>query len=329
MAEFARRLSLALLTGYIFLYFGELVFWATPDREGMQVGPLIVTWMVYSVFGYVFLGVVSLFRVRNPWAVFLAGACFGWYEEGIFVQTTYGSPDTPFPMSISFTALAWHAWLDAFVGWYLVRRALAAGRLLHVIALALVIGLFFGYWSIFWWNEPPAAMHALLAANRTDVLLVRFAMYAFTATGILIVSYALFNRLASCSFQPSRVEWSLLGFVTIAYYALITVPNAPRALWVLPPLLGITLIALECNRRVETRIDVISRDCRPVGLHRYLALLLIPGTAVAICFVALALDARVHSNWVVYYVSTAFGAVMWLTSLAVLIFRGVMARSQP
>ena len=102
-----KRVLIGLTTGYIIVYYGELVFRATPEREGMTVGSIIITWLAYSVMAYVFLCVVSVFQVRNVWAVFLAGAFYGWCEEGIVVQTMYGTADGPFPLSISFTGLAW------------------------------------------------------------------------------------------------------------------------------------------------------------------------------------------------------------------------------
>jgi len=86
-----KRVLIGLTTGYIIVYYGELVFRATPEREGMTVGSIIITWLAYSVMAY----------------VFLAGAFYGWCEEGIVVQTMYGTADGPFPLSISFTRLAW------------------------------------------------------------------------------------------------------------------------------------------------------------------------------------------------------------------------------
>jgi len=141
MNDFLKRMLIGLTTGYIIVYYGELVFWATPEREGMTAGSIIITWLAYSVMAYVFLCVVSVFKVRNVWAVFLAGAFYGWFEEGIVVQTMYRSADGPFPMSISFTGHAWHALIGVFVGWYLVRRALVEDGFLKTIGLASVIGL--------------------------------------------------------------------------------------------------------------------------------------------------------------------------------------------
>lgn len=317
MRNFFHRIRLALITGYIFLYFGELVFWATPDRPGMGVGVLLITWLVYSIFGYVFLSVVSLFRARNFWAVFLAGAFFGWFEEGIVVQTTYGSTDTPFPMSIAFTALAWHALIDVGVGWYLVRRVLAENRILKTVSLAAAIGTFYGLWAIFWWNEPPEPMQAFFAAGREDLVFLHFAMFALATTGLLILVYWLHHRAMPVVFRPGRIELGFLGAVTCLYFFAITVPAAPRALWLLPLLMGLTLWGLWANRRMESRPDAITAFSEPVQWIHYPALMVIPVVAIAIYGVGLAFDANLRTNLVVYYVGSALGTLCWLAALAV------------
>lgn len=316
MNSFLRRVALALCSGYLIAYYGELVFWATPDREGMNLGGIVAAWLLYSLMAYPFLCVVSHFRVRGPWAVFLAGAFYGWFEEGVVVQTTYGSADTPFPMSISFTALAWHAPIDIWIGWYLVRLVLAQNQPLKTAALAAGIGLFYGLWAIFWWNEAPPAMQALLDAGRKDLMLVRFALYSFGTTALLILAHGLFNRLSPAGFRPSRTELWIVGALGLLYFAFVTVPSAPKALWVLPSLLGLTFWGLRSNRRVEQRPDAIMAFPEPVKLRNYLTLFAIPLVACAVYFIALASDLRWSTNLVFYYVATPLGALAWLLSVA-------------
>ncbi len=67
MKPFLERLAVALCSGYIIVYYGEFVFWATPDREGMNVGGIIAVWLLYSIMAYPFLCVVNYFKVRDPW----------------------------------------------------------------------------------------------------------------------------------------------------------------------------------------------------------------------------------------------------------------------
>lgn len=322
MKRFWERLVVTFCSGYLIVYFGEFVFWATPDREGMSVSGMLGVWLMYSVMAYPFLCVVSYFRVRDPWAVFLAGAFYGWFEEGLVVQTTYGGPDTPFPMSLSFTALAWHAPLDIWIGWYLLRRLLAENHRWKIFAWASGVGLFYGLWAVFWWNEPPEPMKALLDAGRKDLVLLHFAGFAFGTTALLVLAYAVYQRVQITEFQPSKVELGLFGVLTVLYFAFVTVPAAPKALWILPLLLGPTLWALFHNRRVETRPNVLVAFSGRVAPVNYLFLFAIPAVAVAVYFLALALDLRLSTNLVVYYVATPMGALLWLTSLVVCVRRG-------
>ena len=93
-----------LATGYILFYYSELVFWARAKPTD-SLPNWISTWLAYSLLAFVFLAIVARFRVHTIWALFLAGAVFGWMTEGIVVQTTYED----LPLSLSFTGLAWHA----------------------------------------------------------------------------------------------------------------------------------------------------------------------------------------------------------------------------
>ena len=319
--DFLKRMLIGLTTGYIIFFYGELVFWATPEREGMSINSLLGTWLAYSVMAYIFLCVVSVFKVHNVWAVFLAGAFYGWFEEGIVVQTMYGASDGSFPVSISFTGLAWHALIGVLVGWYLVRKVLAEGGVLKIICLASAIGLFYGVWGIWWWNEPPAAMKAMLDAGQKDLLLIRFAIFSLCTSAFLILAHWLYNRAMPFVFKPRKAELWFLGVVTLLYYASITVPAAPQALWVLPPLMGITFWALNKNRLVESRPNVISAFDHKVKPLRYLLLFFIPLVAIVIYFLALAAETKLHTNLIVYYVSSVLGALMWVASVVMLLRR--------
>jgi hypothetical protein len=315
MKDFRKRLELSLSTGYIFCYFGELMFWATPCRAGMTISGIMLTWLLYAFFAYVFLCIVSVFRVRSLWAVFLAGAFFGWYEEGIVVQTMYGTPDGPFPMSISFTGLAWHAIIGVCVGWLLVRWVMDRGKATEIIGLAVMIGVFYGLWAIWWWIEPPEPMRLLFAAERLDLVFVHFGVFVLSTTALLVFAYWLHNRLMPFEFRPSQGELWFVGIVTTLYYLLVTVPAAPRALWVLPPLMAMTFLALHLNRGSEFRADAISAFSHGVKPLHYLLLFFIPLVAAAIYFIGLATGLRVRTNIVVYYTFGIAGAVLWIVSV--------------
>ncbi|RME94275.1 MAG: hypothetical protein D6766_06185 [Verrucomicrobia bacterium] len=319
---FFRRVVITLCTGYILAYYGELMFWATPERAGMNLSGILAVWILYSLMAYPFLCVVSHFRVGDPWAVLLAGAFYGWFEEGLVVQTAYGSSETPFPWSISFTALAWHAPIDVWLGWYLVRRVLAQKTSLKTGLVAGGIGLFYGFWAIFWWNEPPPPMQALLEANRRDVLLGHFALFTLATTACLALAYWIHARVPLTAFKPSRTELGLWGGTVVFYFGFVTVPAAPKALWLLPLLLGATLWALECNRRAGPPTDaIVAFRGRNSGVNYWL-LFLIPTIACGIYYAALRMDVRLPTNYIVYYVTTPLGVILWLAAVFVCIRRG-------
>src|SRR4051812_31155712 len=104
-----KRLLSVLACGYILMFYSEHVFWAHIRPEDSLLG-YVATWLLYSLLAFVFLAIIGHFHVRSVWAVFLAGALFGWLTEGVIIQTTYES----LPLSISFTALSWHALLSVW-----------------------------------------------------------------------------------------------------------------------------------------------------------------------------------------------------------------------
>ena len=138
-----KNILLVFSTGYIFVYFSEHLFWSR-IHPGDSFKDWFDAWMIYSLMAFVFLVLVSYFRVKNIWALFLAGAAFGWIAEGIVVQTAYDM----LPLSISFTGLAWHTLLTVWIGWYAIRKSLLFSDTWSMLKLATAIGVFYGLWSI-------------------------------------------------------------------------------------------------------------------------------------------------------------------------------------
>lgn len=95
--SFARRLGLSLQTGYVFLYYGELVFWTPPEREGISPGGLFLPWLLYSVCASVFLELAGAFRARNGRAVFLTGSVYGWFERAAYICSNTSMPNASSP----------------------------------------------------------------------------------------------------------------------------------------------------------------------------------------------------------------------------------------
>jgi hypothetical protein len=294
-----KHLTGILATGYMLMFYSELVFWAHV-RPADSLSNWIQTWLAYSLLGFVFLSMLIHFHIRSKWALFLAGSVFGWLTEGVIVQTAYES----LPLSISFTGLAWHALISVWVGWYAMRRALHTS-LRRSLLLTATVGLFYGLWAIAWWIEPDGALTSP----------IDFAQFAFISTLLLILATWLADRTQAPAWTPSRPVEIIVAALFVLYFIFITVPAAPLALIILPLLLAIVYFALRRSKRFETQEELFSVSSVSVPLGRYLCLLLIPASAAAFYTAAYALSLRWQTNWLVYLVTTPLGFILFGVSL--------------
>lgn len=297
-----RSLVLSLSTGYVLMFFSEHLFWARA-RPGDTPGGWAMTWLAYSLLAFVFLSTVRQYRVRALEALFVAGALVGWLGEGVLVQTLYDA----FPLQISWTGLAWHSLISVCIGWYGLRRALAAPGIGRAAVWCLGLGLFWGCWAIFWRVEEPDAEASLRA----------FAAFAFVTTAILAVSLWVYEKCDPRAFRPSRLPQGVALGVLVLIFSLGTLPLAPTAIVILPILLALVFAALSRNRACETEADVLALpDSQQFGPKALLALAIMPATATLIYAAALAFDLRWQTNWVVYLVTMPAGfflfGVAWI-----------------
>ena len=296
--RYLKMLPAVLAAGYILMYFSEILFWARP-RPGDSLGGWLGTWLVYSLTGFILLSVIGHFRARSIWALFLAGAIFGWLTEGLVVQTTYED----LPLSLSFTGLAWHALISVLVGWWTVRRALLRG-LKPTIYLSAVIGLGYGLWAIHWWQAPDGGVSSILD----------FVLYSTMPTLLLIASYWIVDRLLPKPILPNR--WVVLAAAILLgiYFIFVTVPAVQLAAVILPVLLLLVLLTLRHNRQVEETDSGALVPTPPSGWH-YIALLTIPAVAGAVYALAAWLGLRWNTNWVLYLVTTPTGFILFILTL--------------
>lgn len=294
----ARPLAGILATGFILVFYSEFVFWARV-RPGDSLVGWAGSWLAYSVMAFVFLSLLARFRVATVWALFLAGAAFGWLLEGLVVQTTYEN----LPLSISFTALSWHALITIWVGWYAVRRALLAGPR-SILLWAAAIGLFYGFWAISWWVEPDGGV-----AHPLD-----FARFALLTSLLLIVAYWVYDRTVPSFFVPNRIAEIAVALLLAVYFVLVAVRAAPVAAILLPALLGALFLALRHNRRLAGQGSLLDSPARTAKPWHYLCLLALPLTATAFYSAAFFLDLRWSTNWFVYLITTPLGFVLLFVS---------------
>jgi hypothetical protein len=292
-----RSLVLSLSTGYVLMFFSEHLFWARA-RPGDALGGWLATWLAYSLLAFIFLSAVHHYRVHSLEALFVAGALVGWLGEGVLVQTLYDL----FPLQISWTGLAWHSLISVCIGWYGLRRALAEPGAGRATVWCLGLGVFWGFWAIFWRVEEPGAQASLEA----------FAAFAFLTTAILAVSLWVCEMVDPRAFSPSGLSIAAaLGALLVIFY-LGTLPIAPMAIVTLPLLLALVLVALARNRACETGDDVLSLPgSRPLRPKALLALAIIPSAATLIYAAAIAFDLRWRTNWVVYLVTMPAGFLLF------------------
>lgn len=291
MRPFLHRLALSAVTGVVFVYWSELAFWARP-YAGTSLAEMAPTTLAYALAAYLFLAAISAFRASTAATVFLCGALFGWFVEGVIVQTMVED----LPLSISFTGLAWHASITVLLGWWLIPRWLSQGLVRRLAGWSAVIGLVYGWWAMTWWVEAPPPSPV-----------INFAAYVFRTTLILIGAYALAAQLQLDRFSPSRFEWAVLTLLITAYFLLVTVPTAPISLLVIPPLTGLVLVALQRGLRRGPSDDPVTPPRGRLQVTSLAALLVIPLTATAVYAFGHTAGLRFPTGIVLYLFSTPLG----------------------
>lgn len=295
-----KNILLVLSTGFIFVFFSEHVFWAR-IRPDDSLKNWVSTWLAYSLMAFVFLHLVTHFKVANRWALFLAGAAFGWIAEGIIVQTTYES----LPFSISFTGLAWHALITVWIGWYMLRQRLSDLASLPTLKLAATIGAGYGLWAISWWLEPDGGVATLS----------EFSAFVLTTSILVIIAFCLANWSALEAFAPNRWVTGIIYGLFLLYFIFVTIPAAPVAILILPALFTLIYVGLQKNKQVEQNDSLIVTLTNHASPLNYLSLLAMPLTALAVYAAALTFNLHWQTNWILYLITTPLGFIIFFISL--------------
>ena len=295
-----KNILLVLSTGYIFVYFSEHLFWARV-RPDDTLGGWLGTWVAYSLLAYLFLCVVSFFRVKNIWSLFLAGAMFGWLAEGVIVQTTYEL----LPLSISFTGLAWHALITVWIGWYALRKSLLASASFSTLNLSAIIGVCYGLWGIAWWLEPDGGVSSI----------IEFAGFSFVTTILVILAYKLADWSSNEPFIPNHWITIFVSGLFGLYFLFVAVPTFPLALAILPILLGLVHWGLRRNRSMNVDSSMINTLTGYIPVWKYFSLLALPVTGAIVYALALSFHLQWRTNWVLYLITTPLGFILFGVSL--------------
>jgi len=261
MKKALQTLLYSLCAGLVVVYYSESMFWSGLERklDGLEFG---LTALVYSIVFYLVLLIADKLQVQTPAGWFLLGAIYGWLVEGVIVQTTYEA----LPLTISWTALGWHAPISVLAGWYGMRWCLRQGWRSTLLA-CIGLGLFQGVWSLGWWQEQFTNPSSVIG-TQTDVLLSNLIL------GVtLVAGYWGADRLHAAAPRFGRVGFGLVtGFLTL-WFVIVTVPLYPIALVVLPACLLVAIIPLW---RKRTRGAKETPTPTKISAIRYLMILLIP-----------------------------------------------------
>jgi len=307
MRRWTQKLVVVLATGYILFFYSERVFWSFL-RPGDKLVDLALGWLVYSLLAWVFLLLVRLCRIAAFPALFLAGAVFGWLAEGLVVDTLYGNSDNPFPVSISFTGLAWHALISVGIGWYGQAKVLTAGNPAKIALFSVAVGLGWGLWAA-WWPAELGHVKTSLAA---------FAGHTVACSVLLILSWVVLGLGRPDWFRPAKWEMPVLVAVVVLFFLVIRVPATPRSALILPPLLLLCAYGLRRNQRQEQRPDLVDTWVGHIRLRSCLWMLIVPVTAIAVYAPVAAWGLTLPTNWVLYVITMPLGFFCLFRSLWIL-----------
>lgn len=284
-------------------FYSERVFWSF-WREGEDTfGSFFATWAVYTVAAYICLILMQEYKARSIWAIFLIGAFFGWLVEGVFAMTLFGAEGIPFPFTISWTGLAWHAIISVVLGWYVLQQALTHS-FKRTAWVSGMLGIFWGAWSIFW------------SLERAEVVPVdAYILHAFAIIVILICAQRMYGWLGMQQFSATRLEKITVGLLAVFWFGFVTVPTFGALAAVLPVLFGVLYLALRKNKKTETRQSFLATLDAPIPYMRSFAVLLMPLFAALIYAGAHSMQLAVPTNFVVLGVTLPAGFILLGVSL--------------
>jgi hypothetical protein len=241
---------------------------------------------------------VRRFKVASFPSLFLCGAVFGWVGEGVVVETLYGDTSNPFPLSASWTALAWHALLSVGVGWYLIGEALNQEKPMQTAWLSLAVGVGWGLWAVWW----PAELR-----KDVDTSMWGFASHALPCSILLILSWLVLGLTQPDWFRSRGLATILLWGLVVVIFLAARVPARPSAALILPTLLLLCVLALRSDARREQGPNVLDGILGRIRPRNVPALLLIPVCAIVVYAGLRSLDLWVPTNVVLYVITMPLG----------------------
>src|SRR3989344_1748010 len=298
---FIKRLLLVLSLGYILYFFSERVFLSFLKQEETILVTILGV-ILYSLVAYAIILIIKFFKVKNIYSIFITGAIFGWLDEGLLTTTLYGIEGNSFPLSISWTGLAWHALISFTLGFYLINLYINKNQKIKLVLLSIFIGLFWSLWSIFWKSEDPSL----------NISFESFLIHSLVSSFLLIISFIYFNKFIGKDFNTKLAEKIIVPLLLIIYYITVTYLANPTSLVILPILLVLSFLILYKNKKMETKN--LFTDKIKSNNFNYLILIIIPLVASAFYFLIYNFNIVFQSNLIVYYITMPLGFLAFVYS---------------
>ena len=213
-------------------------------------------------------------------------------------------------ISLSWTGLAWHALIGVLIGWYYLRKILEENRYLKTIVFSLLVGAFWGIWSVAWALETPPIV------TTPDIYLLQ----GLFITAFFILSQWVFSKSNSFEFHASRKEKIFVLIILIAFFLALTVPYMKVISVILPVLFYLLYLILKKNKNSERRESVLTEIGGPVRWRNLLLLFIMPITAALIYNAMNSAGLIFRTNLYIMIISTAIGFILFAVS-AIKIFR--------
>lgn len=201
-----------------------------------------MTILAYMAPAYLFIAMTKYFSAHNFSRIFFCGIVFGWLVEGGLTHTMYGTQESaPFPLSILCTSVSWHALISVTIGWYFIPKLLQTGKEKELKKLSIGLGIFWGVWAMFLWQETPAVVASI----------PEFTIQALFISSLLIGSYYLLNSKKMHEFKPGKTGL-FLSIILLGIFFSEHVKNlGARPIYIFFPLIAAVFILLKITHRNE------------------------------------------------------------------------------
>jgi hypothetical protein len=307
------RWGLVLGASFILWSVSERAFWSMM-RSDDTLFFLVLGLLPYIVATYLVFLAIQYFKVSTFFEFVLMGALYGWLVEGVVAMTLFGAPGIPFPITISWTGLAWHMLISVAIMLWWHHRVLTKS-LWGSIIFSSCFGLFWGVWSMTWAFETPPI------ANTVPV----FALHVGGITALMAFGHWLLGRRTVTAFTPPRFEWILIGAIAVLYFGGITVQFVGVWAVILPVLFGLLALPLLQSKKRHDAPRVLLVLTTPIPLPNLAMFVLTP--AIATAFYALTMSGviPVFPINMPLFIATSIAGALVLVFAWVLILKGEKA----